>query len=69
MIEVFRDTGVYWFEGQLETVLYKSKDQPEQLMGKAIEVFFDKETLKNSSARGQGQYSPLPSAILDACLS
>ena len=39
MIEVYHQTGVYWYRGQRDAVFFNSKG-PEQAMSRAIDVFF-----------------------------
>ncbi|XP_053382419.1 uncharacterized protein LOC123541472 isoform X3 [Mercenaria mercenaria] len=67
MIEIYPQSGVYWYRGQKEAVLFNCQ-QPETVMSRIIDVFFDKNIQKLSSARGIGKFKPLCPVIIDACL-
>lgn len=41
MLETYKQSGVYWYKGQKDAVLFKSKE-PEQLLNKMMDVFFFK---------------------------
>ena len=68
MSEVYPQSGVFWFKGQRDAVMYNGKE-PEHVMSRATDVFFSKDVQKDSSARGKGRYKALDAVVLDACLS
>ena len=67
MIEVYPQTGVYWSRRQRDKVFFNSKG-PEQAISRAVDVFFTKDELRTSSARGIGKYNALDQNILNACI-
>lgn len=67
MVEVYARTDVYWTRSQRDFVLFNGKG-PEQLLSKALDVFFSKKVLMNSSAMGGGKFQPLNEAIVNACI-
>ena len=68
MLEIYKNTGVYWFTGQRDAALFTSKE-PGQLISKLVDVFFTKDIQQQSSARGSGKHDALCPTTLNECLS
>ena len=67
MLEVYPDSGVFWYRGQKEATMYNIQN-PKAMISRLIDVFFTKETQGFSSARGGGKYPLLNDTIVSACL-
>ena len=68
MVEVFPQSGFFWYRGQRDAVFFNAS-KAETLMGRALDTFVTKEEQRTSSARGNGKFQQVNKKVLDACLS
>ena len=66
MVELSKGSEVFITKGQLNFIKSKGVGSFSKTINLLLDIFFDKETLASSSARGEGKYSQLNPAIVNA---